>query len=367
MDGSRELVAVSSAAGVADPGLPIVDFCGRAGDPAVEAAIARQLDAAFSCAGFCYVRNIGVSATMTNAVFAASRRFHALPDSEKRALAMNAAHRGYMAPNTWMIETSTLAQTRQTNCSESLTIMHEVAPDDPRRGQPLQGPNQWPDLPGFRAIVQAYDAALRRFCLWLLRPMALALGLSADWFAPHFREPTTTLRLVHYPSPPPGSRDDEAAAAPQTDYGFITMLAQDRGATVEVRRRDGQWTTAHPIPGAWLVNVADMLSRWTNGRWQSVPYRVRNLPGGDRYAIPYLFDMGMNSVVECLPTCLAEGETPQFPAVHYGDYLMEKLDLNYAYRKWGRTPATAYREDKLALIMADAARLPRAPPEDQPG
>jgi hypothetical protein len=70
----------------------------------------------------------------------------------------------------------------------------------------------------------------------------------------------------------------------------------------------------------------------------------------------------MNSVVECLPTCLAEGETPQFQSVHYGDYLMEKLNINYAYRKWGQHPVTTYREEKLALIMADAARLPRLPP-----
>jgi isopenicillin N synthase-like dioxygenase len=340
----------------------MIDFCDRAGDPAMERKIARQLDAAFTHAGFCYVRNIGVSDMMMRAVFAASRRFHVLPDDKKRALAMNSAHRGYMAPNSWMIETSTITQIRQPNHSGSLTVMHEVSPDDPRWGQPLQGENQWPDLPGFRAIVQSYDCAMRHFCQWLLRPMALALGLGDEWFLPYFREPTTTLRLLHYPPQPSDSVRDAGGPAPHTDAGFITVCAYDNASALEIRRPDGTWLTADPIPGSWMVNVADMLSRWTNGRWQSVPYRVRNLSGGDRYTIPYLFDMSMNSVVECLPTCLAEGETPQFQSVHYGDYLMEKLNINYAYRKWGQHPVTTYREEKLALIMADAARLPRLPP-----
>jgi isopenicillin N synthase-like dioxygenase len=279
---------------------------------------------------------------------------------------MNSAYRGYMAPNSWMIETSTIMQIRQSNYSESLTIMHEVSSEDPRWGQPLQGENQWPDLPGFRAIVQSYDFAMRRFCQWLLRPMALALGLEDGWFVPHFRTPTTILRLSHYPPQPPDSQSGRGGPSPQTDPGFITIRTHDHASALDLIRPDGTWLTAKPIPGTWMINVADMLSRWTNGRWQSVPYCVRNLSGGNRYTIPYSFDMSMNSVIECLPTCLTKGETPQFPAVHYGDYLMERLDLNYAYRKWGQSPATAYREERLALIMADGASLPCASPFPDP-
>ena len=78
-----------------------------------------------------------------------------------------------------------------------------------------------------------------------------------------------------------------------------------------------------------------MLSRWTNGRWQSTPHRVKNLSGHDRYSCPYFFDMDMDAVVECLPGCASPDNPPRFPPVRYGDYLLERLNRNYAYRKTG--------------------------------
>src|SRR6478752_1322851 len=104
-------------------------------------------------------------------------------------------------------------------------LMHEVAPNDPRYGRPLDGPNLWPDLLGFREPVEAYEKAMHAFCLRLLGPMALALGLPRDWFAPHFVQPTTFLRLLHYPPHATDAPDDVFGSAPHTDYGFITILA----------------------------------------------------------------------------------------------------------------------------------------------
>ena len=312
--------------------LPIIDFTDM---EAREADIAAQLDATFSGIGFCYFRNIGVSDTLVRDLFDASRRFHALPDEAKQALAMNRFHRGYMAPKTSVIVTSSVAKVTQPNFSESLMLMHEVDPADPRFGQPLHGPNQWPDIPGFRAAIEAYEAAMRAFCLRLLRPMARALGLPRDWFLPHFDLPTTFLRLLHYPPQPPDSPDDAFGSAPHTDYGFLTVLCQDTAGGLEVRRADGTWLKAPPIPGTWVVNVADMLSRWTNGRWQSTPHRVKNLSGGDRFSNPYFFDMSLDSMVACVPTCTGPDRPPRHPPVRYGDYLLERLDKNYQYRGRG--------------------------------
>ncbi len=304
--------------------LPVIRF----GDSS-EDALARQFDAAFTGIGFCYLSDIGVPPELVDGVFAASRRFHAQSRTAKDAIAMNSFHRGYMAPKTSILETSSVARVTRPNDSESFMLMHDVAPDDPRFGRPLDGPNQWPDLPDFRQPVEAYEQAMHRFCLRLLRPLALALGMPRDWFAPFFAQPTTFLRLLHYPPQAPEAPDDAFGSAPHTDYGFITILAQDDRGGLEVRRRDGTWLAAPPIAGTWVVNVADMLARWTNGRWQSTPHRVKNLSGGDRYSVPYFFDMSMDSVVEGLPTCPGNAE----PAIRYGDYLMERLNRNYAYRK----------------------------------
>ncbi len=312
--------------------LPIIDMSGL-GDPAAEAVIARSLDEAFSRIGFCYFRDIGVPGDLVRDLLEASQRFHALPAADKQALAMNGFHRGYMAPNTSLIRTSSVAEVKRPNYSESFMLMHEVDPSDPHFGQPLHGPNQWPDVPGFRAAVQRYDDAMRAFCLRLLRPMAIALGLDREALVPAFGFPTTFLRLLHYPPQPPDSPDDAFGSAPHTDYGCITVLCQDNAGGLEVRRPDGTWLKAPPIPGTWVVNVADMLSRWTNGRWQSTPHRVKNLSGGDRYSCPYFFDMDMDSVVACLPTCTDAANPPRTPPVRYGDYLMERLDKNYQYRQ----------------------------------
>lgn len=317
----------------ASTSLPIVDLSGL-GTPDGDAAIAHQLDHAFSTLGFAYFANTPVSSAERAAIFDASRRFHAQSDDEKRAVAMNEFHRGYMAPNTSIIATSTVAKVTKPNYSESFMFMHEVPETDPRRGLPLQGPTPWPsDLPGFRETVLAYQAAMEAFLRRLLVPIALALDLPGDALLPHFEQPTTFLRLLHYPPQSPDTADDAFGSAPHTDYGVLTVLVQDMSGGLEVRRADGTWLKATPIPDTYVVNVGDMLSRWTNGRWQSTPHRVKNLSGGDRYSCPYFFDMDMDATVACLPTCTSADDPPRFEPVRYGDYLLERLNKNYAYRK----------------------------------
>ena len=140
-----------------------------------------------------------------------------------------------------------------------------MTPNDPRYGRPLDGPNLWPDLANFREPVEAYERAMHAFCLRLLPALALALGLPRDWFAPHFRQPTTFLRLLHYPPQPADAGRCLRLRASHPITASSPSLCQDTQGGLEVRRRDGTWLAAPPIPGTWVVNVADMLSRWTNG------------------------------------------------------------------------------------------------------
>ncbi|MDB5532047.1 MAG: 2OG-Fe(II) oxygenase [Hyphomicrobiales bacterium] len=313
--------------------LPIIDFGGGLGDVSRHAVLARAIDEAFRGTGFCYFTNTGVPQELIDRIFAASRRFHALSEERKAAIKMNEFHRGYMAPNTSLIETSSVAKVTRPNYSESFMLMHEVSESEERYGSPMNGPNLWPDdLPGFREDVQAYDAALRTFCEQLLHVTALALDLPPDALDGYFRNPTTFLRMLHYP-PQPVSDDKSFGSAPHTDYGFITILLQDMSGGLAVRNTDGTWLQATPIPGSFVVNVADMLARWTNGRWQSTPHLVRNISGGDRYSCPYFFDPDMDAVISALPSCVGPDNPARDPAVRYGDYLLNRLDRNYDYRK----------------------------------
>src|SRR3954465_13117062 len=212
---------------LASPQLPIIDFAGGLTDRARDPNLARAVDEAFRGVGFFYFVNPGVPQTLMDRIFAASKSFHALSAERKAAVKMNGFHRGYMAPNTSLIETSSVAKVTRPNYSESFMLMHEVSEGEARYGSPLNGPNQWPDdLPGFREDVQAYDTALRKFCTELLHVIALALDMPPGALDGYFRNPPPFLRMLHYPPQPVG--DDKAfGSAPHTDYGVITILLQD--------------------------------------------------------------------------------------------------------------------------------------------
>jgi isopenicillin N synthase-like dioxygenase len=316
--------------------LPIVDLSGLAeaadaGDAAGLRPLADAFDAACRTYGFCYIANHGVESALTEAAFAMSAAFHARPLAEKQAIAINPAHRGYMAMASSLIVTSSIEKATKPNLSESFMLMHEVAPGS--ETGPLDGPNQWPAQPaGFRPAIEAYDGALRYLAQRMTRMIAVALGLEPTGLDRYFEHPTTFLRLLHYPPSPPDADARQFGSAPHTDYGFITILAQDRAGGLQVRSVGGDWIEATPIDGTFVVNVGDIGSRWTNGRWRSTPHRVINRSGGDRYSMPYFYDPGTAETITCLPTCCSDSEPARFPAVRYGEYLMERIDANYAYR-----------------------------------
>ena len=316
--------------------IPIVDL-GHSLDAGGTAAVqaARQLHHALASIGFAYITNHTVSEEALKGAFEASRQFHASSLERKQSIAINRFHRGYMGLATSTIVTSSVARVTRPNLSESLMLMHELPPDDPDllAGKPLQGPNQWPDwLPTFRPAIERYIREVDALARHVIRLIAMSLGMPADSLDRFFRKPTTFLRLLHYPPQPPQSDAEQFGSAPHTDYGIITLLAQDDSGGLQVRPRVGEWIDAPPLPGTFVLNVADMLARWTNNRYVSTPHRVINRSGGDRYSLPYFFDAGMDETIECLSACTDAATPPRYPPVRYGDYLMERLDRNYNYR-----------------------------------
>jgi isopenicillin N synthase-like dioxygenase len=324
--------------------IPLVDLGGHL-DPDHPRAhsSARELAEALGTTGFAYLSGHTVPPAVRAAAFAASRDFHGSTLAQKQSLAINAFHRGYMGLATSTVVTSSVATVTRPNLSESLMLMHALPDDDPglRAGKPLQGPNQWPGwLPGFRDAVESYIREVDALARYVIRLVALGLNLPARALDHHFDRPTTFLRMLHYP---PQDRDDaqQFGSAPHTDYGIITLLAQDNTGGLQVRPRGHtQWIDAPPIDDTFVLNVGDMLARWTNNRFQSTPHRVVNRSGGDRYSLPYFFDTGMDVQIACLPTCTDAAHPPAYPPVRFGDYLMERLDKNHDYRlKHAKTPA----------------------------
>lgn len=280
--------------------------------------------------GFFYIVNHGVSSEMVRRTFEDSRRFHALSLDEKRRLAINRFHRGYIELASYRL-TDDVAP----NLSESIVLMHELSPDDPRlvAGLPLQGPNQWPSLKGWRSNMLDYVAAMETVARHLLSAFACALALPDDYFHPMFARPTTFLRLLHYPPQDERTPENQFGAAPHTDYGALTMLAQDDVGGLHVRHRSGEWVAAPPVKDAFVVNIGDVMARWTNDRFVSTPHRVVNITGRERYSIPFFFDPDMAATVRCLDSCQGPDRPPRYDPITYGDYLLGRLDAHYAYRK----------------------------------
>jgi isopenicillin N synthase-like dioxygenase len=290
------------------------------------------LGASLEQSGFAYIIGHGVPEAMIEELWHLSRAFHALPLEAKKRIVINEFHRGYMPLAASTLLSSTVAEVRRPNQSESLMIMHEVDDQDPRFGQPLQGPNQWPEeLPQMREASLSYMQRMSGLGRRIAGGLAEALGLPRDWFSPFFTRPTLFLRMLHYPQ-----QSDEAGlfgSAPHTDYGFITLLAQDNSGGLEVLNRQGEWIPVPPVPGSYVLNIGDILQRWSNGRFASTPHRVRNLKPRDRYSLPFFFDPMMDTLV-ATPEELACGGAAVAPEpIRYGDYLLERLNRNYGYRQ----------------------------------
>ena len=325
--------------------IPILDVSALYGqDQAAIRATAATLRRYLETIGFLYVVGHPIPNDDVESVREASKRFFALPDEEKLKVKIDKNFRGFLPFAGSTIVTSSVATVSKPNQSESIFFMHEVAADDPKAvaGKPLQGPNQWPDeaaVPGFRNVIERYVEEMSELARKMVGAIAISLNLPSDSLDRYFEDPTTFLRLLHYPTQP--HEEGLFGSAPHTDYGFITLLAQDDVGGLEVKNKAGDWVPAPPVPGSFVMNVGDILARWSNDVFVSTPHRVINRTGRERYSQPFFFDPSMEELIEALPPCVPASTTPKYEPVLYGDYLMERIDKNYHYRKQQAAQAAA--------------------------
>jgi isopenicillin N synthase-like dioxygenase len=295
------------------------------------AEVAHQIYDTYSKVGFAYIINHGISPDLVEDVFASSRRFHDLRIEDKMRIEINRHHRGYIPINTSTDRTSVIKKAARPNQSESFMMMHELEPDDPDivAGAPLAGPNQWPkSLGGFREAVTRYHDALVLLSKRLVG--VFELSLQTDKLAHHFERPTTWLRLLHYPSLPPEAPADLFGSNPHTDYGFITILAQDEVGGLQVRKLNGDWIDVPHVRGSLVLNIGEVLRHWSNGKFVATPHRVINRSGRERYSCPFFFDPNIHSSISTLSSCVGNDYPNKFTDVVYGELAMEHLRSNHA-------------------------------------
>lgn len=279
---------------------------------AAPAALARRIDTALCDDGFFAITGHGVPADTVAAAFEASHRFFALPQSTKER---------------WHVDRWPLKRGFDPIGWQALDV---GAPPDVKEsfylGVEAIGPNQWPDealVPGFRAAMTAYGQAMQSLAVRLMGLYETALGLPAGHFDAFMRHPTCTTRLLHYPPQPAAAAPGQIGCGAHTDWGAITLLAQDEAGGLQVQHGD-DWIDVDPLPGAFVVNAGDMLQRWTNDRWRSTMHRVINRRSGrDRWSIAYFFDLDAEARIEPLAVCTSAENPPRYAALTAGEHLTE--------------------------------------------
>ncbi|MGC1441023.1 MAG: 2OG-Fe(II) oxygenase family protein, partial [Burkholderiaceae bacterium] len=246
------------------------------------------------------------------------------------AIAIDLHNRGYLGQG----EARMYGATRN-DLKEVFFFGRDLAPDDPDivAGVPLCAVNQWPDanlLPLFRPTVVNYLQAAAITGSQLLRGFASLLEAPEDFFESRYQRPMARGQLIHYPAPPEQAPDDQFGVAPHTDFGCITMLYQHTPG-LEVQSRSGQWIAVPPIPGTVVINIGDLLERWSNGRLPSTKHRVRNLTGASRYSIAVFYDPSATAVVD--PADLIHSKShaePGFAPMTAANYILSRSQKVFA-------------------------------------
>lgn len=298
--------------------IPLLDWSRARTD---RAALVADLGVAVRDTGFLLLQNSEIPADLRARVLAQADAVFALPEAEKAEVAIsNTPHfRGWARPGV-----ESLDETRgEVDTKQTFNIGYDLPPGDPRIGQPFRGPNQWPDLPGFRETMLAYYTAAQSQGTALLSLLAEDLGLAPDHFAPLFDAPLSALRLLHYP--PATGAPGEIGAGAHTDYGAITLLMTDGEPGLQVRPRGGNWIDVPHVPGAYVVNIGDCLMRWSNDIYVSTPHRVLP-PARTRRSVAFFVEANPDAVVEALP---GTGNA-KYPPVRAADYLQSRLQATYA-------------------------------------
>ncbi|KAF9054972.1 Clavaminate synthase-like protein [Hymenopellis radicata] len=344
---SRKFGAHSCRRGLAsvvkDFTIPVIDFAKyRASASEQEKKeTAHSIVNAFKTSGFIYVDNHGIPTEKVQNTFQKSAEFFRLPSELKDKLAWEdpRSNRGY-------VQIGRERVTQAVDASE-IAALREKAPDykesiEIGRDWDSEWKNMWPaeaDAPGFKSTMLDFYQTCHNLHVELMRSIALGLDLEEHFFDSKIDAQCHNLRLLSYPPIQRKKLDGEgqARAGAHSDYGTLTLLFQDQVGGLEVQDpHTGIYHAATPIPGTIVINVGDLLSRWSNDVLRSTLHRVVNPPAKaiseteeitpGRQSIAFFSNPNFDAEIACLPNC---GEVAKYPPVQTGDYIVGRLAATY--------------------------------------
>ena len=335
--------AARGARRIAFDQLPVLDMTPMfSEDIAERRAFAQELSRICQTVGFFYLKGHRVPQEQIDALFEVGRKFFYLSEEEKMTThtALHAVRYGGYTP----------LRERGGTLHSAFDMGVEFGSSEPevRAGLIPECRNRWPaSLPDFERQMTAYKAAVLEVGRRLYRAFALALDLPEDWFEPKIVKPFGTLRVNWYPPQDPSTANVDMGISAHTDYQCMTLLLQDGNDGLQVQSGDGEWIAAPPIAGTYVVNIGDMMARWTNDLFSSTPHRVINLSGRERMSIPYFYGVNFAEEVDTLPTCITSERPKKYQPILGGKHVLDRFQE--AYRMNMNRPAS---EDAKSRITA---------------
>ena len=322
-----------SVGGVLD--VPVIDISAfRAGTPADRAAVAQAVDSAATEVGFMQITGHAVPDGVRDGLTEAMDTLFALPMPEKLACrpGSTAVNRGYTAPKTERLSHS-LGIYSPDDLFEAFNVGTEAG-DYPGLNLPGEhyATNLWPSDPRIRDGVTSWFTAAGALARTMTEIFAVALGLPPAFFTGYQDHSMDVLRMNNYQLPPDDARvePDQLGMGAHTDYGIVTVLWADPVPGLQILDTEGRWHHVVPAPGALLINLGDLLARWTNDRWISTMHRVL-APVDDqgrvyrRRSAAYFHDGNYDAVIATLPGCATPERASPYQPVTVAEHLERKL------------------------------------------
>lgn len=298
-------------------------------------AIAANVDEICKSIGFLVVEQHGVPQAVIDRAWTATRAFFDLPLEQKMLVRSPdpGCPRGYF-PLAAEALAKSLGVDTPPDVKESFGIGPLYAPAQTIADDEFNfhyGPNVWPSQPPeLRAALAEYFLELQALGSRLLRLFAMALALPQNHFEQFHMAPICALRCLNYPANHGALLKNQRGAGEHADYGSITILKADPNvAGLELRLRSGEWVAAPLVANGFIVNIGDMMARWTNDRWVSTLHRVVSpgqADGGRRQSMAFFHNTSFDANIECLATCRDDSRSARYEPVKAGEYLSERFN-----------------------------------------
>ncbi len=307
--------------------IPVVDI-GPLRDGSDPQGVALALHRASREVGFIYVANHGLSEDAIAAARAEAFRFFRSTPDAKAAVKVSPRHRGWLAAGG-----AKMRDDARPDLKESFIWGWQDADGHTPEDHAVRGPNRWPDAqPTLQPAAMGWFDGAHAVAAHLMRGFALGLGLAEDFFLRSVARPLSRASFVYYPPQPEELGENQFGVGPHTDFGVLTVLAQDDVGGLQVQALNGDWVAAPPIPGALVVNVGDLLARWTAGAYRSTPHRVVNASSRERLSLVLAWDPEPDTLIDPAAVFGAAPAGAE-PAITCGDYLDWRFAKAFAYRK----------------------------------